>query len=57
MGKHIKRDLFQTKKNKLINADVNDSLNRMRKVVENNIYNILDSIQVCSMPYKITIKK
>lgn len=28
----------------------------MRKVVENNIYNMLDLIQVCSIPYKITIK-
>ena len=57
LGKRIKRGLFQTKENKLINADVNGSLNIMRKVVGNNIYNMLDLIQVCSIPYKITIKK
>ena len=57
LGKRIKRGLFRTKENKLINADINGSLNIMRKVVGNNIYDILNSIQVCSMPYKVTIKK
>lgn len=55
LGKRIKRGLFQTKENKLINADVNGSLNIMRKVVGNNIYDMLDLIQACSIPYKITI--
>ena len=55
LGKRIKRGLFQTKEHELINADVNGSLNIMRKVVGNDIYDMLDPIQVCSMPYKITM--
>ena len=55
LGKRIKRGLFQTKENELINADVNGSLNIMRKVVGKDIYDMLDPIQACSMPYKITI--
>ena len=57
LGKRIKRGLFRTKESKLINADVNGSLNIMRKVVGNDIYDMLDPIQACSMPYKVTIKK
>jgi putative transposase len=33
MGKRIKRGLFQSSTNKLINADINGSLNIMRKVI------------------------
>ena len=45
-GKRIKRGLFRTKEGKLINADLNGSLNIMRKVIGEFQY----SIEVCSTP-------
>ena len=50
-GKRIKRGLFKTAKGKLINADLNGSLNILRKVVGEFQY----PIEVSSMPLKITI--
>lgn len=53
-GKRVKRGLFRTSNNKLINADVNGSLNIMRKVVPNAL--IRYEIEVCSTPLVLTIK-
>lgn len=52
LGKRIKRGLFQTKEKRLINADVNGSLNILRKVVGEFQY----PIEVCSTPLVLTIK-
>lgn len=45
MGKRVKRGLFQSSCGKLINADVNGSLNILRKVIGDSdvIYRIIDS--------------
>lgn len=45
-GKRVKRGLFRTNKGKLINADLNGSLNIMRKVIGEFQY----PIEVCSTP-------
>lgn len=50
-GKRIKRGLFKTSKNKLINADLNGSLNILRKVIGEFQY----PIEVCGTPLKFTI--
>lgn len=50
-GKRIKRGLFKASENKLINADLNGSLNILRKVIGEFQY----PIEVCSTPLKITI--
>ena len=52
LGKRIKRGLFQTKEKRLINADLNGSLNILRKVVGEFQY----PIEVCSTPLVLTIK-
>lgn len=52
LGKRVKRGLFQTKEKRLINADVNGSLNILRKVVGEFQY----PIEVCSTPSVITVK-
>ena len=52
-GKRIKRGLFKSSKGILINADVNGSLNILKKVVGNFKYN---PIEVCSTPAVITVK-
>ena len=50
-GKRIKRGLFKSAKGKLINADLNGSLNILRKVIGEFQY----PIEVCGTPLKITI--
>ena len=52
-GSRIKRGLFKSSKGILINADVNGSLNILKKVVGNFKYN---PIEVCSTPVVITVK-
>ena len=52
-GSRIKRGLFKSSKGILINADVNGSLNILKKVVGNFKYN---PIEVCSTPLVLTIK-
>jgi len=47
-GKRIKRGLYQTKNGRLINADVNGSLNIMKKEVPNALNGY--GIEVCSTP-------
>ena len=44
-GSRIKRGIFKTKQNKYINADVNGSYNIIRKVIGDDIYNNIQSIQ------------
>jgi len=43
-GKRIKRGMFQSSKNKLINADVNDAYNIMRKVFPNAFANEVSGV-------------
>ena len=52
LGKRIKRGLFKSKEGKLINADLNGSLNILKKVVGEFQY----PIEVCSTPLKVTVK-
>lgn len=51
LGKRIKRGLFKSAKGKLINADLNGSLNILRKVVGEFQY----PIEACSTPLRVTI--
>ena len=52
LGERIKRGLFKSSDNKLINADLNGSLNILKKVVVEFQY----PIEVCSTPLKINLK-
>ena len=52
LGKRIKRGLFKSAKGKLINADLNGSLNILKKVVGDFSY----PIEVCSTPLRVTPK-
>ena len=52
-GKRVKRGLFKINDGTLINADVNGSLNILKKVVGNFNY---DPIEVCSTPSVYTVK-
>ena len=51
LGERIKRGLFKSKEGKLINADLNGSLNILKKVVGEFEY----SIEVCSTPLRVNI--
>lgn len=51
LGKRIERGLFRSAKGKLINADLNGSLNILKKVVGEFQY----PIEVCSTPLRVTI--
>ena len=51
LGKRIERGLFKSAKGKLINADLNGSLNILRKVVGEFQY----PIEACSTPLRVTI--
>ena len=50
-GKRIKRGLYKTKSGLLINADLNGSLNILRKAIPELQY----GIEVCSTPVVIKI--
>lgn len=50
LGKRIKRGLFKSAEGKLINADLNGSLNILKKVVGEFEY----PIEVCSTPLRVT---
>ena len=52
LGKRIKRGLFRSAKNRIINADLNGSLNILKKVVGEFQY----PIEVCSTPLRVTLK-
>ena len=61
-GRRIFRGLYETKNKKIINADVNGSLNILRKFIDKNVtlkfqkdsfWN--DLVEVCSTPHKVTI--
>ena len=52
-GKRVKRGLFKSNDSTLINADLNGSLNILKKVVGNFNY---DPIEVCSTPSVYTVK-
>ena len=51
LGKRIKRGLFRSVKNRIINADLNGSLNILKKVVGEFQY----PIEVCSTPLRMNI--
>ena len=53
LGKRIKRGLFETNNKKLINADLNGSLNILKKAIGEFQY----PIEVCSTPLVYTIKQ
>ncbi len=61
-GKRVKRGLYRTSKERLINADVNGVLNILKKYLINavrnreEILNSLDLIEVCSTPAVYTVK-
>ena len=56
-GNRIRRGLFKTSTGRYVNADVNGSLNIMKKAVGDIIYSyIVDPIEACSMPSVITVK-
>ena len=62
MGRRVKRGLFRSKFGRLINADLNGSLNIMRKEVGERAFplkhGMLDySIEVCSTPAVVTPSK
>ena len=61
-GRRIFRGLYETKNKKIINADVNGSLNILRKFIDKNVtlkfqkdsfWN--DLVEVCSTPHKVTV--
>lgn len=52
VGKRVKRGLFKTRNGKLINADLNGSLNILKKAVGEFQY----PIEVCSTPSVITLR-
>jgi len=52
LGKRVKRGLFRSSMNKLINADVNGSLNILRKVIGNGFINPLN-IGLADNPVRI----
>ena len=61
-GRRIFRGLYETKSKKIINADVNGSLNILRKFIDKNatlkfqkdsFWN--DLVEVCSTPHKVTV--
>ena len=52
LGKRVKRGLFRSAKNKIINADLNGSLNILIKVVGEFQY----PIEACSTPLRVTLK-
>ena len=61
-GRRIFRGLYETKNKKIINADVNGSLNILRKYIDKNVtlkfqkdnfWN--DLVEVCSTPHKVTV--
>ena len=60
-GSRISRGLYETKNKKIINADVNGSLNILRKFINKNVTgkfqnNIWEDLaEVCSTPYKVTV--
>ena len=54
-GKRIKRGLYKTKLNYVINADINGSLNIIKKVIPN--VEISDGIQVCGTPVVINLQQ
>jgi len=54
-GKRIKRGLFQSSTNKLINADVNGAFNIMRKVVDDSYANKIVNSGLLFNPSKVKI--
>ncbi len=54
-GKRVKRGLFKTSDNTLINADVNGSYNIMKKAIPNALANGIEGLGV--NPIVLTIKK
>lgn len=52
LGKRIKRGLFRSAKNRIINADLNGSLNILKKAVGEFQY----PIEACSTPLRVTLK-
>ena len=60
LGRRIHRGLFKSATGQVINADINGSLNILRRflnVAKNiNIYDFVDLVEVCSTPTVFTVK-
>ena len=61
-GRRTFRGLYKTKNKKIINADVNGSLNILRKFIDKNVTlnfqwdNLWNNlVEVCSTPHKVTV--
>ena len=54
-GKRVKRGLYKTGDGSVINADINGSLNIIKKVIPNVI--ITDGIQVCGTPVVVNLQQ
>ena len=54
-GRRVKRGLYKTSNGSVINADINGSLNIMRKVIPNVI--ITNGIQVCGTPVVVNLQQ
>jgi len=52
-GKRVKRGLYRTKNNTIINADINAAANILRKVVQNAFANGIAA--VCSQPRVVNV--
>jgi putative transposase len=58
LGKRVKRGLFKTSKQLMINADINGSLQIMRKAVTNSLDEVIEDVQFihhCCQPRLVTI--
>lgn len=59
-GKRIRRGLYQTRNKIILNADVNGSLNILRKYLKEaentDIYDLVNLVEVCSTPMVFTMK-
>ena len=60
-GRRVHRGLYKSSTGKKINADVNGSLNIMRKylnvAMKMNLYDFVDMVEVCSTPSVFTVKR
>ena len=54
LGKRSKRGLFESSKNKLINADINGAINIMRKIYSDSDCDVVKNTNVCN-PVRINI--
>ena len=54
-GRRVKRGLYKTSNGDIINADINGSLNIIKKVIPNVV--ITNGIQVCGTPVVVNLQQ